>query len=141
MVAALCFSYGDGPGVHEGRPEIMSNDRRPFNDPIMAPAIAVTSSSSEINSGVDDRRSPAESLVSDGPDLGDAGDSPETNRDTEEDAGIFSDEFYSHDTDDETPERGDDDPQTLGNGSSLFSRNRSNNRSSDSSSNMVFLSF
>ncbi|KAK0089335.1 hypothetical protein PV325_007879 [Microctonus aethiopoides] len=46
-------------------------------------------------------RSPATSFVSgDGELVEDSGDSPGTSRDTEEEA-MFSDEFYSHDTDDE----------------------------------------
>ncbi|XP_043278463.1 uncharacterized protein [Venturia canescens] len=132
------FLCGDVPSLDKAPPGMMSSDRRSSSNPTMAPAIAL-SSTSEMNSGADDRRSPAESLVSDGPELGDGGDSPETNRDTEEDAGIFSDEFYSHDTDDETAERGgDDDSRITENGSSLFSRShRSHGRSGDSSSDML----
>ncbi|XP_046594662.1 uncharacterized protein LOC107224851 isoform X1 [Neodiprion lecontei] len=44
--------------------------------------------------------SPADSLISGDGEIGDIGDSPGTPRDTEEEA-TFSDEFYSHDTDDE----------------------------------------
>ncbi|XP_046752090.1 uncharacterized protein LOC124414939 [Diprion similis] len=44
--------------------------------------------------------SPADSLISADGEIGDIGDSPGTPRDTEEEA-TFSDEFYSHDTDDE----------------------------------------
>ncbi|XP_012256354.2 uncharacterized protein LOC105686274 isoform X2 [Athalia rosae] len=44
--------------------------------------------------------SPADSLISGDGEIGDIGDSPGTPRDTEEEA-AFSDDFYSHDTDDE----------------------------------------
>lgn len=44
--------------------------------------------------------SPADSLISGDGEIGDIGDSPGTPRDTEEEA-TFSDDFYSHDTDDE----------------------------------------
>ncbi|XP_063983008.1 uncharacterized protein LOC135165542 [Diachasmimorpha longicaudata] len=54
---------------------------------------------------VDEDRSPATSVVSnDGEMIEDSGDSPETPRDTEEET-MFSDEFYSHDTDDEDDQK------------------------------------
>ncbi|XP_015126566.1 uncharacterized protein LOC107048099 [Diachasma alloeum] len=53
----------------------------------------------------DEDRSPATSVVSnDGEMIEDSGDSPETPRDTEEET-MFSDEFYSHDTDDEDDQK------------------------------------
>ena len=77
--------------------------------------------------------SPAESLISDAADLGDdPDDSPETTRDTEEDAGIFSDEFYSHDTDDET-ERDNNSDNAL----SLSSSYHKHQRQTDGGSTLV----
>ena len=55
---------------------------------------------SNVNCGTSDTEngSPADSLLSGDPE--DPGYSPETTRDTEEE-GLFSDEFYSHDTDED----------------------------------------
>ncbi|XP_011315513.1 uncharacterized protein HLH3B [Fopius arisanus] len=77
----------------------------------------------------DEERSPAASVVSnDGEMIEDSGDSPETPRDTEEET-MFSDEFYSHDTDDE-----DDQKRTRDTGVIIDGMKSMNNNISISSS-------